>query len=187
MATTKTVSGLPMQHRFITTHKDDGSSVFSTAIPSDLEIQPISPDLEFSLPYTTSTAPVDMGGDADIDAYRSHLEGTKPGIVNKGGSILRCCNFAPGLTTAMHRTVSLDYGIVIAGEVECVLDSGESRLMKVGDVTIQRGTNHAWRVPSTEHWARMIFILQEAKPLEIGGQKLKEDYGGIPNVAPSNM
>ena len=45
----------------------------------------------------------------------------------------------------MHRTVSLDYGVVLEGEVELVLDSGETRLMKRGDVSVQRGTNHAWR------------------------------------------
>jgi len=45
----------------------------------------------------------------------------------------------------MHRTVSLDYGIVLEGDVELVLDSGEKRAMKQGDVAIQRGTNHAWR------------------------------------------
>lgn len=172
-------------NRFITTHNKDGTSVFSTAISSVLEVQKISPTLEFYLPYVTSTFPVDMAADADIDTYRSFLEGAKPGLVNKGGSILRVTDFAPGSTTAMHRTLSLDYGIVIAGEVECVLDSGESRLMKVGDMTMQRGTNHAWRVPGNE-WARMIFILQESKPLEIGGVMLKEEYGDLENIPPSN-
>jgi quercetin dioxygenase-like cupin family protein len=85
----------------------------------------------------------------------------------------------------MHRTVSLDYAVVLLGEVELVLDSGETRLMKPGDVAIQRGTNHAWRNISKTHPARMLYVLQEALPLEIGGKKLEEDYGGIPGVRPS--
>ncbi len=43
----------------------------------------------------------------------------------------------------MHRTESVDYGIVISGEMTLVLDKGET-LLKAGDVVIQRGTNHAW-------------------------------------------
>lgn len=49
----------------------------------------------------------------------------------------------PGELSPMHRTVSLDYGIVLEGEVELILDSGEKRLMKQGDVAIQRGM--LWR------------------------------------------
>ena len=85
----------------------------------------------------------------------------------------------PGATSPMHRTVSLDYGVVLEGEVELVLDSGEKRLMKRGDLSIQRGTIHEWRNTSQTEWARMLYILQEAHPLEIGGKKLGEDYGGL--------
>ncbi|CAK96587.1 uncharacterized protein An07g01420 [Aspergillus niger] len=80
----------------------------------------------------------------------------------------------------MHRTVSVDYGVVLEGEVELVLDSGETRLLKRGDVAVQRGTNHAWRnvTPDGEGgegmWARMLYVLMPAKGLELG-----EDLGGI--------
>ena len=40
----------------------------------------------------------------------------------------------------MHRTQSLDFGVVLEGEIELVLDSGETRLLKRGDVAVQRGT-----------------------------------------------
>lgn len=59
----------------------------------------------------------------------------------------------------MHRTESLDYGIVVMGEVECILDSGEKKRMGVGDVCVQRGTMHAWRNCSESGWARMVFVL----------------------------
>lgn len=57
----------------------------------------------------------------------------------------------------MHRTETLDYGIVIAGEIVLVLDA-EERVLKAGDVIVQRGTNHAWANRSGEV-CRMAFIL----------------------------
>lgn len=61
----------------------------------------------------------------------------------------------------MHRTQSLDYGVVIEGEVEMVLDDGVSTVMGRGDVAVQRGTSHGWRNVSKTEWARMFFVLQE--------------------------
>lgn len=57
----------------------------------------------------------------------------------------------------MHRTESVDYGIVIEGELTLVLDDSEV-LLKPGSVVIQRGTNHAWANRSGRP-CRMLFIL----------------------------
>nr|RBQ98806.1 hypothetical protein FVER53263_20617 [Fusarium verticillioides] len=56
----------------------------------------------------------------------------------------------------MHRTLSIDYAVVIEGEMELVLDSGENRAMKRGDVAVQRGTKHQWVNTDEEKWARMV-------------------------------
>ncbi|MGY4533215.1 mannose-6-phosphate isomerase-like protein (cupin superfamily) [Pseudomonas sp. TE3786] len=61
----------------------------------------------------------------------------------------------------MHRTETLDYGIVTEGEVWLVLDEQEVQL-KRGDVVVQRGTNHAWS-NRTEAMARMVFILLDGR------------------------
>src|SRR6185437_4836094 len=61
----------------------------------------------------------------------------------------------------MHRTETIDYGIVIAGEITLLLDKGET-LLKEGDVVIQRGTNHAW-ANRTGKPCRMLFILVDGK------------------------
>ena len=76
----------------------------------------------------------------------------------------------------MHRTVSLDYGVVLEGEIELTLDSGDSRVMKRGDISVQRGTEHKWRNMSRTEWGRMLFVSQEAKPVEVNGKALGEDY-----------
>ncbi|WP_311273211.1 MULTISPECIES: cupin domain-containing protein [unclassified Rhizobium] len=57
----------------------------------------------------------------------------------------------------MHRTESIDYGIVIEGEMTLVVDDGEVCL-KPGSVVIQRGTNHAWANRSGK-MCRMLFVL----------------------------
>jgi mannose-6-phosphate isomerase-like protein (cupin superfamily) len=68
----------------------------------------------------------------------------------------------------MHRTETLDYGIVTEGEVWLVVDEEEVQL-KRGDVVVQRGTNHAWS-NRTEAMARMVFILLDGRfAPELGG------------------
>jgi hypothetical protein len=61
----------------------------------------------------------------------------------------------------IHRTETIDYGILLAGEIWLVLDEGETKLSP-GDIVIQRGTNHAWSNRTNEP-ARMLFILLDGK------------------------
>jgi mannose-6-phosphate isomerase-like protein (cupin superfamily) len=61
----------------------------------------------------------------------------------------------------MHRTESVDYGVVIEGEMTLVLDTGEV-LLKPGSVVVQRGTNHAWANRSGQ-LCRMLFVLVDGK------------------------
>jgi hypothetical protein len=63
----------------------------------------------------------------------------------------------PGKHPGMHRTETVDYAIVLAGEIWAVMDEGET-LLRAGDVLIQRGTNHAWANRSQET-ARIAFVL----------------------------
>jgi mannose-6-phosphate isomerase-like protein (cupin superfamily) len=61
----------------------------------------------------------------------------------------------------MHRTESIDYGIVLDGEITLLVDEGET-LVRAGDVVIQRGTNHAWANRSGKN-CRIAFILIDGK------------------------
>ena len=56
-----------------------------------------------------------------------------------------------------------------------ILDDGVTRVLKRGDVAVQRGTNHGWRNTSGTEWARMFFVLQHAQKIEIGGKELGAD------------
>lgn len=170
--------GLRHPNRFITDHNKEGQAIFSSKIPEPVPFTQIPNDAQFALCYATNQYPVELSNDADVKTYEHYLSNL-PGIIIPGGTVLRYVDMRPGATSPMHRTVSLDYGVVLEGEVELVLDSGEKRLMKRGDLSIQRGTIHEWRNTSQTQWARMLYILQEAHPLEIGGKKLGEDYGGL--------
>ncbi|KAL9114599.1 MAG: hypothetical protein Q9227_001277 [Pyrenula ochraceoflavens] len=124
--------------RFVTTHNSYGEAVFSSALAEAAPVEVLPKDAHFSLLYTTSSHPVNMAAEEDVADYAKYIE-NPPGIVVKGGTVCRVVDMIPGSTSPMHRTVSLDYGVVIEGEVECVLDSGEVRLLKRGDVCVQRG------------------------------------------------
>jgi quercetin dioxygenase-like cupin family protein len=62
-----------------------------------------------------------------------------------------------------HKTASVDYAIVLAGEIYALMDEGEV-LLKAGDVLVQRGTNHAWS-NRTDAPAYLAFVLVDAEPV----------------------
>lgn len=182
------VNNLRMPERHITTHDSSGKAVFYPSIPSAIPFEEISGTKgdRFGLAYATNAIPARLTDDADIQTYNAFLV-NKPGIIVKGGTVLRMVDISPGNTSPMHRTVSLDYGVVLEGEVDAVLDSGETRRLKRGDIVVQRATNHAWRNASQTEWARMLYVLHEAEAVVLpNGEKLGEDYGGIQGVRASS-
>jgi hypothetical protein len=88
-----------------------------------------------------------MGGSVPIDATAKSA--TKGGVVRHAH---------------MHRTRSIDYAIVLSGEIWAIMDVGETKLV-AGDVLVQRGTNHAWANRSSTPCV-VAFVLIDAEPLE---------------------
>ena len=66
----------------------------------------------------------------------------------------------------MHRTETIDYVVVISGEIDMDMDDSTVKL-KAGDVLVQRATHHAW-VNRSKEPARVAFVLIDSKPLGIG-------------------
>ena len=89
---------------------------------------------------------------SDKEALRQMLDSTFGGIYRDAHHDRR-----PGVHPGMHRTETLDYAIVLEGEIYAVMDEGET-LMRAGDVLIQRGSNHAWANRSGRT-ARIAFVL----------------------------
>ncbi|KAM7190782.1 hypothetical protein V8F20_009578 [Naviculisporaceae sp. PSN 640] len=181
---TKPVSTLPQLHRFITGHNASGQAIVHSH--NDFLWNPLDNDqLAFSVPYTTSSFPADLNNDADITEHHRVMNSGNLGLVHPKGTVLRCVDFAPGYACGMHRTQSLDYGIVLEGEVEMVLDSGETYSLKRGDVAVQRATQHQWVNKSATEWARMMFVLQDCQMLYVNGKEMGEDLGTNSGLPPS--
>ena len=113
--------------------------------------------------WTTEGFPVNNDGDAD-EGQR------KVATTLKSGTIFRIIEFAPGLAARNHRTDSIDYIVVISGEIEMELDDTLVRL-KAGDVMVQRGTIHNWINRGTAPCVLAV-ILIDAKSVEAGGKVL---------------
>ncbi len=180
------MSNLKPIRRFITTHdRMTGKSCIYTAQNPNWQ-QMHGGALAYNVAYTTNDFPPDMNEDQDIKAHESLIASHRLGLVNPGGTVCRYVDFCPNTDSPlMHRTQSLDFGVVIEGVIEMHLDSGEVHILTVGDIAIQRGTMHAWRNPSETKWARMLFLLQDCKPININGQNLKEDLGMANDIPPS--
>ncbi|KAK5235878.1 hypothetical protein LTR47_003353 [Exophiala xenobiotica] len=132
-----------------------------------------------SLLYTTSEFPPDLNSEKGIKLHEEVKTAGRLNIVNPNGTVIRIVNFAPHNKSMMHRTQSLDYGVVLEGEIIMELDDGSKTLMRKGDIAVQRATMHTWKNASETEWARMLFVLQDCKPLLVGGQRLQEDLGHV--------
>ncbi len=121
------------------------------------------PGAEYSVIWSTDSLPADNDGNDDPT-------GKRIGTTIPGGSVFRVVSFGPGVTPRNHRTDSIDYAVVMAGEIDMELD-GSSVHLKAGDVLVQRGTIHNWvnrgSVPCV-----IAFALVSAKPVSAGGKTL---------------
>lgn len=151
--------------RIVTTHNADGVSI--VASDDALTPKPIDTgDAKFQLVWATPTVPVDLNAGTD-----GMLEASK---TLHGGSVIRIVDMLPGGQSPLHRSFSIDYGIVLWGTLELELDGGDVVPLGPGDIVVQRGTMHLWRNPSPDQVCRIAFVLVEAKPIEAGGRILEE-------------
>lgn len=181
-ASSKLPNGLPKPTTYLTTHdQSSGQSIVHSSRPADFAGYD---DGQFTMAtsYTTSEFPPSLNDDKDIKAH-DELVASKSLGLNHSGTVCRHVDFSPGYTCMMHRTKSLDYGIVVEGQIEMVLDSGEVQLMNRGDIAVQRATMHAWRNPSKTGWARMVFVLQDCQKVVVKGEELGDDYALPPPKA----
>jgi quercetin dioxygenase-like cupin family protein len=74
-----------------------------------------------------------------------------------GGVLVRYTEMEPGAQAPMHRTETVDVGVVLEGQTWLVLDDGSETRMGPGDAVVQRGTNHAWENRS-DRPVRMVFV-----------------------------
>jgi quercetin dioxygenase-like cupin family protein len=116
-----------------------------------------------TLVWCTDRTPADIRVGEDAEDMGARKIGTPP---PPNGTRFAVLDFPPGSVSPMHRTETIDYVVVISGEIEMDMDDSTVKL-KAGDVMVQRGTNHSWANRSQAP-ARAAFVLVDATPLGIG-------------------
>ena len=94
---------------------------------------------------------------------------------------MRAIDFAPGAESIVHRAITLGIGTVCEGEFEFSLDSGEKKIMRPGDVSVNRGTMHKWKNLSETKPGRMLFFMVDVDPLYVNGKKMEMEMGTLGN------
>ena len=172
---------LPPIRRVVTGDGPDGKSrVIQDAPATSIKTVPERPGYRAVNVWRTTEFPCEISAEESVGQHKGILP-------TKGGTILRIIDFPPepkdpaelerrlhatfgGIYSdaahdknarhpGMHATDTVDYAIVLEGEIWSVMDEGET-LLRAGDVLIQRGTNHAWANRS-DKTARIAFVLMD--------------------------
>ena len=175
---------MPKRHRRVVTgHDAQGRSVvlIDGESPHGFFLEKAG-GLQLTEHWETRSSPADNSGSRDAAEHERRIEPVS------GGSVFRLIEYPPdsvrlktlapetffhgmGAKAAdaatrkhpgMHKTDTIDYCVVLSGEIWAVLDRGEV-LLRAGDVLVQRGTNHAWS-NRTEEPCVIAFVLIAAKP-----------------------
>ncbi|KZT30538.1 hypothetical protein NEOLEDRAFT_1082599 [Neolentinus lepideus HHB14362 ss-1] len=156
--------------RVVTAHDAGGAAVIQTdaAIPS----QTIGDFEGFRVGTIWASTPIPCKDNNLPEDGVSRYVGN--GLVVPNGSGFRYTDLGPGGITPMHRTSSVDYNVLVQGELTLILEDGtETHLKNPGDVIIQKGTNHAWRNPC-KSWTRWVSVIIDAEPATVGGEPLAD-------------
>lgn len=149
--------------RVVTGHDDNGRA---RVIIDEISKTVVSrrPGQESTVVWATDHMPPRLGDDRDISP---EVETTT--IDN--GIVFRIGKFSPGVAARVHRTASIDYAIILSGEIDMELDDGVVVHLKQGDTLIQRATVHNWVNNGTEP-CMIAFILISGNMPEVGGETL---------------
>lgn len=177
----------PPIHRVVTGHDAQGKAIVASngALPTVVELSTIPGTVFHEVWSTAATpAPVDNGADPstgplmlpppkhgtrirfvdippDTPEFLAHGAARMQQAFSQIGDAQASTVKADSPHPLMHRTESVDYGVVIEGELTLVLDDSEV-LLKPGSVVVQRGTNHAWANRSGKP-CRMLFVLVDGR------------------------
>ena len=162
-------AGLPPVRRIVTGHDANGVAKVLIDGPAT-NVRSSRPGSASTLMWSTDEAPADIAIGEDVEDLGARTLGTAPPA---NGTLFTINDIPAGRPGLMHRTETLDYAIVLAGEIDMVMDDSRVTL-RAGDVVIQRGTNHSW-VNRGPQPARIAFILIDAKPLGLGNPRTREN------------
>ncbi len=148
--------------RVVTGHDEHGRAIISI----DETCQNVAsrrPGHQSCMVWSTGSFPSDNASDADGGARQV-------ATADPNGTVFRIIEYQPGVASRNHRTESIDYAVVISGEIDMELDGTEVHLRE-GDLLVQRGTIHNWINRGTRPCV-VAFVLVAAKPVERAGKVL---------------
>jgi quercetin dioxygenase-like cupin family protein len=150
--------------RIVTGHDELGKGI----VVSDEKMKAVSrglgPNISGCEIWSTNSMPVDNSMEAEAAQRAGFVK--KYNYVGSGqGTTIRIVEWAPGHAMFPHRTETMDYSIVLSGEIDVEFDSGQVVTMRQGDVIVMRGVTHNWKNKSTVP-AVTAFILIDAAPFE---------------------
>lgn len=167
-------SQYPLAKVHVTKNSLDGKATFISA--SQPTTQPLGPTSQLTYLYATPPFPISLtdNTDKDLDHHLNALASAAiPTFPQESGTGCVILDFAPnpeGDAGFMHKTNTLDYLVILEGELELELAGGEKKVMTKGEVVIQRACWHSWRNTSKTEGARMMAV-------SIGGEGAVE--GGM--------
>lgn len=141
--------------RVVTGH--DGQQKAIVTSDETLPVTIRRPGQEGCVVWATERVPAD-----NLDMTDGPSKASAPVLPN--GVVFRVVRYEAGATGRMHRTKSLDYGIVLSGSIVLELDDGAEVTLHGGDVLVQRGTIHNWVNRGSEP-CTIAFVLIDALPL----------------------
>lgn len=146
---------MSVPRRIVTGHDASGKSVVlsDTASPKTTDIGTAA----FHEIWVTEGMPVQIPASEAEPTDRPIRVGPPP-----NGVMIRFTEMEPGAESPMHRTETLDVGIVLEGETWLLLDDGSQTRVGPGDAVVQRGTNHAWANRS-DRPVLMVFVLVDGE------------------------
>ena len=162
----------------ITDHDAHGKSIITDVVAeSSHKIEMPFGTIEYLYSNSAILSDITHAGDLE-QTKRSRVNGLPNGrVTNDNGLAVVLTSLKPGESSPMHRTRTLDLGVILEGQVELELDNGLKRVLKAGDTIVQRGTVHRWRNASPANgWLRMYFVAIDGKPIMIDGKELPEEW-----------
>jgi len=171
--------------RVVPGHDAQGRSIILSDGPAaSVKVIPTFPGLALTDFWETTASPASNAGRADAADRPVHLE------PSRNGTIFRMVEFPPDASRPkggdaregfaaigaghvkdashadplMHKTATVDYAVVVKGEIYAVMEKGET-LLRAGDVLVQRGTNHSWSVRGKDP-CLVAFVLVSAEPVQ---------------------
>ncbi|EPE10263.1 ww domain-containing protein [Ophiostoma piceae UAMH 11346] len=154
----------------VTAHAKDGASVFASDKPAEI-IYPFGP-------AASSFAVLDVRGSVPVNNQEPVNASAGGGIPRAppGGVLFTITNVPPGGEAPMHRTETIDYAIVMAGEIVLILDNGKEKTIKAGEYIIQGGANHAWKNRGQDT-CRIAIVMVAADKVKLeDGMELSATY-----------